>query len=113
MKNAVFNIRPYKWMGMWVFDDPRVGLVKEPFVAGIPAIIEEAVKGFENPTAGFTCLFNDTGLPKPTLILDKVDEESGGTWYNWRGTEFTGWLCPALLKYYPIPPQTLYIVIEP
>ena len=35
MKNAIFVIKPYKWNGMWVFDDERVGLDKEPFVAPI------------------------------------------------------------------------------
>ena len=34
MKNAIFVIKPYKWNGMWVFDDERVYLDKEPFVAG-------------------------------------------------------------------------------
>jgi len=29
MKNAIFVIKPYKWEGMWVFDDPNVGLVKD------------------------------------------------------------------------------------
>ena len=32
MKNSIFVIKPYKWEMMWVFDDPNVGLVKEPFV---------------------------------------------------------------------------------
>lgn len=26
MKNSIFVIKPYKWNGMWVFDDERVGL---------------------------------------------------------------------------------------
>jgi len=29
MKNAIFVIKPYKWNGMWVFDDERIGLDKE------------------------------------------------------------------------------------
>jgi len=29
-----------QYEGMWVFDDPMVGLTKEPFVAGIDTIIE-------------------------------------------------------------------------
>jgi hypothetical protein len=38
--NAINVIAPYKWVGMWVFDDPRVGLEKEPFVAGADTMIE-------------------------------------------------------------------------
>jgi hypothetical protein len=34
MKNSIFVIKPYKWEGLWVFDDANVGLVKEPFVGG-------------------------------------------------------------------------------
>jgi hypothetical protein len=26
MKNSSFVIKPYKWEGMWIFDDANVGL---------------------------------------------------------------------------------------
>lgn len=32
--NSILVMSPYKHQGMWVFDDGRVGLVQEPFVAG-------------------------------------------------------------------------------
>ena len=38
--NAINVIAPYKHHGMWVFDDPRVGFVQEPFVAGADAMID-------------------------------------------------------------------------
>jgi len=28
--NAINVISPYRHLGMWVFDDPRVGLTQEP-----------------------------------------------------------------------------------
>ena len=31
--NEINVISPYKHHGMWVFDDPDVGLNREPFVA--------------------------------------------------------------------------------
>ena len=31
--NSLMVISPYKHHGMWVFDDPSVGLDKEPFIA--------------------------------------------------------------------------------
>ena len=43
MKNSIFVIRPYKWNGMWVFDDERVGLDKEPFVAGADTMIDTCI----------------------------------------------------------------------
>ena len=39
--NSLMCIEPYWSMGTWVFDDKEAGLVKEPFVAGIPEIINE------------------------------------------------------------------------
>jgi hypothetical protein len=41
--NVINVIAPYKHQGMWVFDDPRVGLVQEPFVAGADTIIDRVV----------------------------------------------------------------------
>lgn len=111
MQNAIFSIRPYYWQNMWVFDDERVALVKEPFVMGIPEIINKAVAHLPNPKAGFTVLFNNTGLPSADLILTKINSESGGTWYEHEETGMKGWLCPALFKYYPTAPEKIYIKI--
>jgi hypothetical protein len=41
--NALFVIAPYKYEGLWVFDDPAVGLSKEPFIAGIDTMIDKVV----------------------------------------------------------------------
>jgi len=38
--NEINVIVPYKYQGMWVFDDSRVGLVQEPFVAGADTWID-------------------------------------------------------------------------
>ena len=43
MPNQICVIKPYKWEGMWVFDDERVGLVREAFVAGADTIIDTAL----------------------------------------------------------------------
>ena len=40
--NSIFVIKPYRWEGMWVFDDPYVGLVKESFVSGAVTMIDVA-----------------------------------------------------------------------
>jgi hypothetical protein len=39
-KNSLMIIAPYRWGGTWVFDDPVTGLVREPFVAGVPQMID-------------------------------------------------------------------------
>ena len=40
MANAMLVIFPYRYEGTWVFDDERVGLEREPFVSGIPEMID-------------------------------------------------------------------------
>lgn len=112
MQNAVYAIRPYRWQNQWVFDDERVDLVQEPFVMGIPQIIDRAVAHLYQPEHGFTVYFNHTGLPGATLILKKLNEDAGGNWYQCCETGMKGWLCPALYKYYPTAPDILYIKID-
>ncbi|MBD2197688.1 MULTISPECIES: hypothetical protein [Calothrix] len=41
--NSIMVIRPYKYDDIWVFDDDKVGLVREPFVAGADKIIDRLV----------------------------------------------------------------------
>ncbi len=41
--NSLAVIAPWKYEGLWVFDDPKVGLVLEQFVAGIDTMIDQLV----------------------------------------------------------------------
>jgi hypothetical protein len=50
MNNSIFVIKPYKWEGLWVFDDPNVGLVKEPFVGGADTMIDRATAHIPDAT---------------------------------------------------------------
>jgi hypothetical protein len=50
--NAINLIIPYRYEGMWVFDDPRVGLDKEPFVSGADAMIDVLVADLPNAQYG-------------------------------------------------------------
>ena len=58
--NAINVISPYKHHGMWVFDDPRVGLVQEPFVAGADTWIDRVVADIPDAEQGFTLIFSST-----------------------------------------------------
>ncbi len=110
--NSLFVIKPYCWNGTWVFDDPDVGLVKEPFVSGVPAIIEEATKNIPDAQNGFVAIFSDNAFPGYDVELEWTRDEYGGTWYKWKNTGLEGWLCPAFFKYYPCAPRHLYIKVE-
>ena len=113
MNNALFVIEPYQWNGIWVFDDPRVGLVQEPFVSGMPEIIDRAVQEIPDAAKGFTLIFSADPFPGATVELDWVREEMGGNWYKWTKTGQEGWLCPALFKYFDAAPRKLYAQAKP
>ncbi len=53
MPNQIFVIAPYWHAGTWVFDDPERDLLQEPFVFGIPEMIDELVKDIPNARQGF------------------------------------------------------------
>src|SRR3954471_10949726 len=100
MANQISVIKPYRWQGMWVFDDERVRLNKEPFVAGADTMIDLAVaeKGSSNASEGFLLVFSQEEFPGADMELEWLRAESGGNVYGWNGRE--GWLCPALLRYF-------------
>src|SRR3954447_6583591 len=79
--NALGVIAPYKYEGMWVFDDPAVGLVREPFVAGIDTMIDKLVASIPNANQGFRLLFSPTPFPGYTVKLEWRREEYSGNWY--------------------------------
>lgn len=111
-ENALFVIHPYKHQGTWVFDDESVGLVKEPFVSGIPEIIEEIVQDLKDPEKGFRAIFSASPFPGYDLHLVQTREEFGGNWYRWEKGDKEGWLCPALFKYFKSAPKELYVKVE-
>jgi len=106
--NAITAIHPYKFEGLWVFDDPRVGLSQEPFVSGADRIIDRAVEGIPNAEAGFTLLFSAQPFPGFQLELEWRREEMSGNWYYSSALDMEGWLCPALLRYFEAPPPRIY-----
>ena len=111
--NALLVIFPYKYQGTWVFDDAGVGLLREPFIAGIDTMIDKAVADIPNAENGFRAIFSAAAFPGSNLKLEWRREESGGDWYYSDRFEMEGWLCPALLKYFPTAPREIYVKIEP
>jgi hypothetical protein len=111
--NALLAIAPYKYQGTWVFDDPAVGLSREPFIAGIDTMIDKAVAGIPNAEKGFRAIFSARQFPGSDFKLEWRRAESGGNWYYSDEFKMEGWLCPALLKYFPAAPPEIYVKIEP
>ncbi|HEY2102786.1 MAG TPA: DUF6717 family protein [Chthoniobacterales bacterium] len=110
--NSLTVIAPYKFEGMWVFDDPAVGLNKEPFIAGIDTLIDKATAHIPDPEHGFRAMFSATPFPGANFKLEWRRTESGGNWYYSPEFKQEGWLCPALFKYFASAPREIYIKIE-
>ena len=110
--NALLVIFPYKYQGTWVFDDVRVGLSHEPFIAGIDTMIDKAVAEIPNAEKGFRAIFSAAPFSGSNLKMEWRREESGGNWYYSDRFKMEGWLCPALLKYFPTAPREIYVKIE-
>ncbi len=106
--NALRVIHPYKYEGMWVFDDEKVGLVQEPFVSGADTVIDRMVEEMPGAEQGFTLIFSDNPFPGYQVEFEWRREEHGGNWYYTRALNMEGWLCPALFKYFDAAPPKLY-----
>jgi hypothetical protein len=107
--NSIHAIAPYKYHGTWVFDDPRVGLVREPFVAGADTMIDKATASIPDAAGGFVLVFSAAPFPGHQLRLQWRRNDGSGDWYYSPELGMEGWLCPALLKYFDQAPATLYV----
>jgi hypothetical protein len=106
--NAINVIAPYKYLGMWVFDDAKVGLVQEPFVSGADTMIDRVVTDIPDAETGFALIFSAAPFPGCQISLQWRRADGSGNWYYAHELDMEGWLCPALLRYFAEPPQTIY-----
>ncbi len=110
--NAISVLYPYKYEGLWVFDDSAAGLDKEPFVCGIDKMIDRLVVGLQNPDKGFRLYFAPEPFPGFAVQLEWRRPEYGGNWYYCAEYEMEGWLCPALFRYFVNAPKRLFAKAE-
>lgn len=111
--NAIMVIAPYWHAGTWVFDDPRVGLEQEPFVAGVPEMIDVLVADVPDAREGFRLLFSAQPFPDYQKKLTWLRGDMGGHYYALEDPPMEGWLCPAMFQYYEEPPSEIYVKAEP
>jgi hypothetical protein len=112
MSNAMMIIYPYRDRGDWVFDDESVGLVREPFVFGVPEMIDRFVADVPGAEHGFKLIFSAKPFPGYQARLSWLREEYEGNWYRLDESEQEGWLCPALFKYFEKVPKEIYCRAE-
>ena len=108
--NQIMVIRPYfdNDVGCWVFDDPAVGLVKEPFVGEVNTVLDRLTDHIPNARSGCRMLFSHSPFPGSHRMV-RVREENKGNWYLSPELNISGWLCPAMFKYFSEAPTELYV----
>ena len=121
MSNSILVLELYRNAGTWCFTDVERDLVHEPFISGIPEIIDECIaETVENKAETYRLTFSSQQFPGATNYLTYLFEEYGGAVYTKQkiGQEAnpmarTGWLCPATLKFFEVFPKTIYFAIHP
>ena len=78
MANNMMVVFPYQEEDTWVFDDSVAGLAKEPFVCGIPEMINIMVQNIPDADKGFKMLFSDSPFPNYQVQLIYLRAEYGG-----------------------------------
>jgi hypothetical protein len=111
--NTIILIIPYRYEGMWVFDEPRLGLDKEPFVSGMDVMMDQLVRRIPGAENGFRLLFSNSPFPGYTVKLEWRRAEFGGNWYFSPQFNMEGWLCAVLLKYFNTAPMEIFAKAEP
>ena len=96
----------------WVFDDRAKCLRQEPFVQGIPAIIDDLVAEIPGARNGFRMLFSSSPFPGFQRKITRLRHELGGWWYATDEPRTEGWLCPALFRYFDDAPPEIYVKAE-
>lgn len=123
VKNNLFVIRPYLDNGIWVFDDVKFDIIKEPFIAGADEFIGYALNKINLSKSkyvdGFNLVFSNKLFPEHNYVLVKKENKDDGTVYTVDNSLFINsngknelWLCPALKLYYNTYPCLIYIKIE-
>jgi hypothetical protein len=78
MENATMVITPYWYSGTWVFDDPHVDLVREPFVSSVLEMLDVLVGEIPEAREGFRLTFSEVAFPGYQRRLNWLREEAGG-----------------------------------
>tara|TARA_R110002020_G_scaffold84466_1_gene209204 strand:- start:427 stop:882 length:456 start_codon:yes stop_codon:yes gene_type:complete len=117
--NSIYTMRVYRHESAWVFDNPAVGLLKEPFVAGADEIFDEIahVRAVDPSRARIDILFSDAQFPGWQILAEHLGPSMGGDDYQVISSEFETldthefWLCPALLKYFADAPDKIFMKV--
>jgi hypothetical protein len=117
-QNSLHTIHPYRTGAALVFDDPAVGLLREALVGGTDLILDLAARMAGADPDHFALIFAEGPFPGHQAVATWIEKgEAGfGDWYMvalpGNGLHH-GWLCPALLKYFPAAPGRIFFAVHP
>jgi hypothetical protein len=106
-------IQPYRARGTWVFDDEATGLEGEPFVNGMPEMIDRLVADIPGAASGFRLTISAEDFPDHDLVVERREPYAHGWYYADPRSGQRGWLCPALFKYFREAPERIYVRADP
>lgn len=114
MPTGVLVLQPYREKGSWLFDDPTTGLLREPFVGDINAMLDRLSATIPDAQRGFRLLFSLQPFEGQQTTFSWVRADPvEGNWYRADETGAEGWMCPALFCYFPVAPPKLFVRAEP
>mgnify|MGYP003632183123 CR=1 FL=1 len=109
--NQLNIVHPYMWFDQWVFDDPDVDLVREPFVAGADTMLSHVTKDADR----CTLVFSKESFPTHNFKIKRSSIKAPvGTNYIYDTPmgSLNVWLCPALFKYFKRAPKNIYFEVK-
>jgi hypothetical protein len=77
--NEINVIEPYRYLEMWVFDDPKVGLSAEPFVGGADTMIDRVTAELPNADRGSSWSFREIPFLAISFISNGEEKRAPGT----------------------------------
>ncbi len=80
MNNSIQVIFPYRDNVVWMFDDKSKDLCREPFVCGIPEMMDLLVADIRDAEKGFALYFSAHEFPAYQLKVELIAPEAAGNW---------------------------------
>ena len=110
--NVLFTLVVTREQGIWAFDDPTRGLVREPFVAGADTAFDLLAQQ-HGCTDRLTVTVSSSPFPGVNLRLTRLRFGDGGAWYHIDPLGVEGWLCPATLRFFAAFPEVMHAAVAP
>lgn len=99
--------------GSWYIDDPANRMKEQQLMFGVDTALEKAAA--ELPGLGDDFLLQVSESPQNWArgVLEKVEADAGGFWYDMKPYGCRGWLSGfGLGRYFSSPPDTIYFRLE-